>query len=226
VGRDVINAALDKAKEQEIKPVESLILEGDPAEEIINYAKYNYIDMIVMGSEGLGSVASKVCRGSDKICVIVRKELLEGKRILIVDDEPDVVETLEESLSMCQTAKASTFEEARALLEKEHFDMAILDIMGVDGFKLLEIADQKKILAVMLTAHALSPENTFKSFSKGAASYVPKEKMAYITTYLNDVLEAKEKGRHFWGRWFERFGDYYNKKFGSEWKDKKKEMSS
>jgi hypothetical protein len=39
--------------------------------------------------------------------------------------------------------------------------------------------------------------------------------MAHIATYLNDVLEAKEKGKHFWWRWIERFGTYYEKRFGS-----------
>ena len=45
----------------------------------------------------------------------------------------------------------------------------------------------------MLSAHALSPENTERAFKEGAASYVPKDKMVHITTYLNDILEAKEK---------------------------------
>ena len=40
------------------------------------------------------------------------KNYLDGKRILIVDDEPDILETLEELLSMCEVVKASTFEEA------------------------------------------------------------------------------------------------------------------
>ena len=31
--------------------------------------------------------------------------LLEGKKILIVDDEPDVLETLEDLLSMCVVVK-------------------------------------------------------------------------------------------------------------------------
>jgi len=32
--------------------------------------------------------------------------LLEGKRVLIVDDEPDVSETLEGLLSICEVKKA------------------------------------------------------------------------------------------------------------------------
>ena len=128
--------------------------------------------------------------------------LLEGKKILIVDDEPDVLETLEELLPMCEVKKATSFDEAKDLLESEYFDMAILDIMGVDGYKLLEIAKTREVVAVMLTAHALSPENTVRSYKEGAASYIPKEEMPNIVTYLNDILEAKEKGKNLWWRWF------------------------
>ena len=78
---------------------------------------------------------------------------------------------------------ATTFEEAKKRLEAEYFDIAILDIMGVDGYKLLETAIEKKVITVMLTAHALSVEGTVKSFKEGAVSYVPKEKMANITTF-------------------------------------------
>ena len=142
---------------------------------------------------------------------------LDAKRILIVDDEPDVLETLEELLSMCDTVSATTFDEAKKLLESQRFDMAILDIMGIDGYQLLEIACDKDVMAVMLTAHALTPEDAAKSCKKGAAYYVPKDEMVNITTFLDDVLEAKEKGKPFWWRWLERFGDYFARKFGPDW---------
>lgn len=152
------------------------------------------------------------------------KSLLDGKRILIVDDEPDVLETLEELLPMCDVAKASTFDQAKELLETQYFDMAILDIMGVDGYKLLEIANEKKVIAAMLTAHALSPDNIERSYKEGAASYVPKDEMTNITIFLNDILEAKEKGENFWWRWPDRLGSYFDKKFGPEWRKKVKEL--
>ena len=152
------------------------------------------------------------------------KSLLDGKRLLIVDDEPDVLETLEELLHMCEVVKASTFEEAKDLLEYEYFDMAILDIMGVDGFDLLEIARERNVIAVMLTAHALSPKNVVRSYKEGAASYLPKEEMAHIATFLEEIWEAKEKGKHFWWRWLDRWGAYYDKKFGEDWKEEDKEF--
>jgi DNA-binding response OmpR family regulator len=144
--------------------------------------------------------------------------LLDGKRILMVDDEPDVLETLEELLAMCDVVKATTFDEGKDLLETQHFDIAILDIMGVDGYKLLEIAKDRKVIPVMLTAHALSPENIVRSYKEGAASYVPKEEMANIVTFLNDILEAREKGKNFWWRWFDRFSSFFDKKFGPDWR--------
>ena len=154
----------------------------------------------------------------------MKNNWLKFKRLLIVDDEPDILETLEELLPMCDVVKASSFEEAKDLLEVQYFDIAVLDIMGVDGYKLLEIANKRKVMAVMLTAHALSPEETIKSYKEGAAYYVPKEKMSEITTYLNDILEAKEQGKNFWSRWLDRFALYYNERFGPDWKDTEKDF--
>jgi len=149
--------------------------------------------------------------------------LLNGKRILIVDDEPDVLDTLEELLSVCDVVKANNFEDAKRILETQQFDITILDIMGVNGYDLLSIAVEKKIIPVMLTAHALSPENTIKSFKEKAASYIPKDEMANIVTYLNDILEAKEKGESPWWRWFDRLGTFFTKAFGPDWEKKYEE---
>jgi DNA-binding NtrC family response regulator len=154
----------------------------------------------------------------------LEKDLLPGKRVLIADDEPDVLETLEEILSMCEVVKATTFEGAKDLLETQHFDIAVLDIMGIDGYGLLKIAKDKEIFAVMLTAHALSVEDTVKSYKKGAASYVPKEEIEKIPLVLNDVLEAREKGKHSWWRWLVRLGPYYDRRFGSDWQERDKEF--
>jgi len=76
----------------------------------------------------------------------------------------------------------------------------------------------------MLTAHALSPENIVKSYRQGAASYVPKEQMTQIATFLNDILEAKQKGKNVWGRWLERLDSYLLKRFGADWQDNNKEF--
>ncbi len=152
------------------------------------------------------------------------KDMLAGKRVLLVDDEPDVLDTLVDLLPTCETVKASNFKAAQDYLETEYFDLAILDIMGVEGYQLLEIANQKEVTAVMLTAHALSPENVVKSYKEGAASYLPKEEMVNIASFLNDVLEAKEQGKSPWNRWYDRMGAFFEKKFGPKWQDDEKDF--
>ncbi len=152
------------------------------------------------------------------------RDRLEGKRILLVDDEPDVLDTLVDLLPMCETVKASHFKAAKDYLESEYFDLAILDIMGVEGYHLLEIANQRDVTAVMLTAHALSPENVVKSYKEGAASYLPKEEMVNIASFLNDVLEAQEQGKSPWDRWYDRMGSFFEKKFGPKWQNDEKDF--
>jgi DNA-binding response OmpR family regulator len=152
------------------------------------------------------------------------KNLLDGKRVLVVDDEPDVLDTLADLLPMCEIVKASNFKEASNYLETEYFDLAILDIMGVEGYELLEIANKRKVTAVMLTAHALSPENVVKSYKEGAASYLPKEEMVNIASFLNEVLEAQQQGKSTWSRWYDRLGGFFEKKFGAKWQEDEKEF--
>lgn len=153
------------------------------------------------------------------------KDRLKGKKILIVDDEPDVLEQLIELLDMCRIDPASSFEEAKKRLEGERYDIAILDIMGVKGFELLKIANEQEIPALMLTAHGLSEENLKKSAEEGASYYAPKEKMHEIDLFVADVLEALEKKKSPWVKWFDRLGGFYDKRFhGPNWREQEQEF--
>lgn len=140
--------------------------------------------------------------------------------MLIVDDEPDVLDSLEGLLSMCVVAKAASYIQGKELLETQPFDLAILDIMGVNGYDLLKVAKEKGVTAVMLTAHGLLPENLRRAQREGAAYFIPKEEMVRIDLFLEDVLEAEEKGKSTWERWIERFESYFDRKFGPEWQKK------
>ncbi len=151
--------------------------------------------------------------------------LLDGKRVLVVDDEPDILEVLEELLEMCDVVTASTFEKAKELLESQDFDIAILDIMGVDGYGLLDIANKKDIPAVMLTAHAFTADNLVRTIREGAYSYIPKEELSNITVYLIDALRARQKGENPWSAWQDRLpSSYFERRWGSAWKDVDKEF--
>jgi len=152
------------------------------------------------------------------------ENILDGKRILIVDDEPDILETLVEILDMCLVDSAPNFETAQKFLNKNRYDLAILDIMGVRGYELLEIANERDIPALMLTAHAVSPDNLVKSIKGGAQSYIPKDKISEIAVYITDILEPREKGDKRGIDWFEKLEPYFDKKFGEGWKEKDREF--
>jgi DNA-binding NtrC family response regulator len=151
--------------------------------------------------------------------------LVTGKKILAVDDEPDILEVIEEMLPMCDVVTAKSFATARELLETQTFDIVILDIMGVSGYELLEIANKRKIPAVMLTAHAFSPDNLRKSIKEGAASYIPKEEITHIKEFLEDVLAAKKKGEDPWKYWDQRLpSSYFERRWGSTWQNADKDF--
>ena len=155
------------------------------------------------------------------------KKVLRGKKVLIVDDEPDILDLLTEFLGECLIDRASTFERAKELLESVHYDVVVLDIMGVKGFELLEIAKKQDIPALMLTAHALNRESLKKSAEEGASYFVPKEEIAKIDVFVADVIEAKEKSKNPWVRWFDRLGSFFdeNKNFsGPNWREQHKKF--
>jgi CheY-like chemotaxis protein len=146
------------------------------------------------------------------------KNSLSDKVVLAVDDEADVLESLEEQLDMCLLHKATDYETALQLLLTYNYDFIILDIMGVNGFELLKKAVSRGIPTVMLTAHALSPESLKKSIKLGAVSFLPKEKISEIRSFLEDVVLGE--GRPVWKKLFDKLGNYFTQRFGPDWKEK------
>jgi CheY-like chemotaxis protein len=146
--------------------------------------------------------------------------ILNSKKILAVDDEPDVLAILEdeiiEACANCTFDKAMTYDQAFQLLEKNHYDIVILDIMGVRGFDLLEIAVSRNLKAAMLTAHALSPEALKKAHDLGASAYLPKDKLGDIVPFLEDVLQYEYKSG--WRRLLDKLENYFDDQFKPGWK--------
>lgn len=143
---------------------------------------------------------------------------LKNKVVLVVDDEPDVLETVEEELDMCLLHKATDYDTAQQYLISYTYDIVILDIMGVNGFELLRTSVSREFPTVMLTAHALSPESLKKSIRLGAVSFLPKEKMSELKSFLEDVVLGE--GKPVWQKLFDKLEGYFNKRFGPDWKEK------
>ena len=143
---------------------------------------------------------------------------LKDRLILVVDDEPDVLETVEEQLDMCQVHKATDYDTALQYILSYTYDVVILDIMGVKGFELLRHAVSRGFPTVMFTAHALSPESLKKSIKLGAVSFLPKEKIAELRSYLEVVV--LDGGESVWQKLFDKLGGYFTQRFGADWKEK------
>lgn len=142
---------------------------------------------------------------------------LAGKRILAVDDEQDVLDVIAEQLEGCVLSTAKDYLGARDLLEKGAYDLAILDIMGVRGFDLLEIATKRKLPAVILTAHSMTPESLQKAIDKGAVSFLPKEELDRIDELVPEILGEVEKGRTHWDKLKIRLGRRFKQLWGEMW---------
>lgn len=80
IGEAVLEPVLKKIKAQGINLGKWMVLRGDPAQEILKFAKSRQVDMIVMGKGGqgvikgllLGSVSRKVCNLAECACVTVK----------------------------------------------------------------------------------------------------------------------------------------------------------
>jgi len=144
--------------------------------------------------------------------------ILNGKCILAVDDEPDILEVLaEEILAECPEVKfvgATTFEEGLEKLASQTYGLVILDIMGVRGFDLLKRAVSRGIPAVMLTAHSLSPNAMKESIELGARGYIPKDKLGEIVPFLEDVMQYEDLPG---GRIYDNLREYFNERWGKYW---------
>jgi DNA-binding response OmpR family regulator len=150
------------------------------------------------------------------------KSYLAGKRILAVDDEPDILELINEILDESQVDTATDYAGASEKLKKNHYDLVILDIMGVNGLKLLEEAVDRNFPAVMLTAHAINPETLVESIRKGAISYLPKETLSELDKMLTEIFRAHEQGEPPWKLLFDKLGHFFDERFGPGWKEKEK----
>jgi nucleotide-binding universal stress UspA family protein len=77
---EIIREAERYMAKNSIEVAQTYLTEGDPADEILKFAKRKRIDTIVIGSHGatgvlaapLGSVCQKVCHLAEQTCVIVK----------------------------------------------------------------------------------------------------------------------------------------------------------
>jgi CheY-like chemotaxis protein len=163
---------------------------------------------------------------------------LQGKTILIVDDEPDVRAVLKEEILEavpgCIVNMAGSYEEAIELLASYTYDLAILDLMGVRGFDLLKIAVNRPrpLPVVILTAHMHSPKSLKRSIELGARAYIPKDKLGDVVRHLEDVIKYeygpawKRVLKQLEGHLHKGWGPYWRQPDETFWKEFEKKIDS
>ena len=151
---------------------------------------------------------------------MAKENNLKGKVILVVDDEQDVLDTVADELDVCIVHKAVDYNTGLQYILSFTYDAVILDIMGVNGFELLKAGVKRGFPAVMLTAHAVTPQALKKSMKLGAVSFLPKEKITELREFLSDAVFGS--GKLSWIRVFDKLGNYFNKRFGPDWKERDK----
>ena len=117
-------------------------------------------------------------------------------KILIIDDEPDIVETLTFMLEARNYDVISAYDGAEGLVKvkSEKPDVALLDIMmpGMDGYavcnKLKSSNDTKRLPIIMLTAKGEN-EAVIKAHKSGADDYIVKPfSLPTLVNKLNKLL--------------------------------------
>ncbi|HEU4981711.1 MAG TPA: response regulator transcription factor [Acidobacteriaceae bacterium] len=119
---------------------------------------------------------------------------MSAPRILVVEDEKHLAEGLLFNLQAegYNVAHAPDGERALALLQSEHFDAALLDVMlpGKSGFEVAaELRRSQNYLPLLMLTARSRPEDVLQGFAAGADDYLPKPfDLSILLARLNGLL--------------------------------------
>ena len=120
-------------------------------------------------------------------------------KVLVIDDEPDLLELLELTLSRMglDTTRAESVSEAIRLLDREPFDLCLTDMRLPDGegLRVVEYISQKAldVPVAVITAFG-SAENAVAALKAGAFDYLAKPvALAQLRALVKQALKVPEK---------------------------------
>ena len=120
-------------------------------------------------------------------------------KILLIDDEPDLLELLELTLSRMglDTTRAESVAEAVRLLDREPFDLCLTDMRlpDAEGLRVVEHINQKglDVPVAVITAHG-SAENAVAALKAGAFDYLAKPvALEQLRALVKQALKVPEK---------------------------------
>src|SRR5438034_4269681 len=120
-------------------------------------------------------------------------------KVLVVDDEPDLLELLELTLSRMglDTTRAESVNDALRLLDREPFDLCLTDMRLTDGegLRVVEYISQKAldVPVAVITAFG-SAENAVAALKAGAFDYLSKPvALEQLRALVKQALKVPEK---------------------------------
>ncbi|MCB5061126.1 response regulator transcription factor [Streptococcus mutans] len=124
------------------------------------------------------------------------------KKILILDDNPEILEMVQESLNIAGFNNLTSVQSKKEALEqlgKRSFDLAILDIMLPDGsgFEVLREIRKTSTMPVLFLSAVSDIEKQYQGFELGADDYIvkpfrPKELELRILSILKRAYPEKD----------------------------------
>ena len=124
---------------------------------------------------------------------------MDRTRILVVDDEPEIVEYLREALLQegWDTTAASTGDEALTAIQNNSYDLVILDLMlpGMDGFEVCEKVRGFSTVPIMALSGLTSESDKVRCLGLGADEYINKPVGAMeLTARVKALMRRTQHG--------------------------------
>ena len=125
--------------------------------------------------------------------------MLNVPRVLVVDDEPDLLDLMELTLVKMglDTKRAASVGEARTLLDDEHFDLCLTDMRLTDGSGLevlRHISEHQPAMPVAVITAYGNTNNAVEALKAGAFDYLSKPvALDQLRTLVKTALKVPEK---------------------------------
>jgi CheY-like chemotaxis protein len=121
--------------------------------------------------------------------------------ILLIDDEPDVLDMLELSISSMGygVTTAGSGEEALAKARQQHFDLVFADLRmpGLDGIAITrELKALDPAIDVVISSAYVSEETRATCLSSGATDFISKPfTLSALEAFLERLFSRRREGR-------------------------------
>ena len=121
---------------------------------------------------------------------ISSKGPLDKRKVLVVNNDPDIFESLERYLDVCRLYKASDIRTAMVYLEYRLFDIVIWDTDSIEPLDLSGNLLKKGIPTVFFMEGQNPDDNLNKYIKQGAVPLPNRNNLSGIKSFLEGLVQA------------------------------------